>query len=147
MPTVSSPACIAPALASRVSLPADLTEVSVEPLGEVVGVSRGGPDGSVKPVKASSAVCPSDDLDVTLRALARQLGSSSTAVPHGGEGYPPPSFAEREGGEQHGTSDGTGGEFQKSSPQFSAFLPGFERTFGAQGSSPVPKRGKCIVWL
>ena len=68
---VSPPVCAAPALASGVSLPADLTGVSIEP------------------VKASSAECPVDDLDVTLGALARQLVSSSAVVPHGGEGYPP----------------------------------------------------------
>ena len=71
MSAVAPPVCAAPALASGGSLPADLTGYSVEP------------------VKASSAECPADDLDVTLWALARQLVSSSVVVPHGGEGYPP----------------------------------------------------------
>ena len=68
---MSPPVCASSALASGGSLPADLAGVSVEPL------------------KASSVGCPTDDLDVTLGALARQLASSSAVVPRGGEGYPP----------------------------------------------------------
>ena len=105
MPTVSSPICIDPVPASGVSLPANLAEVSMEFLGDVVGVSRGIPGISVEPVKANSTLCPSDDLDVTLGALARQLGSFPTAVPHGGEGcHPSPGDAERENDKQQGTS-------------------------------------------
>ena len=125
---MSPPVCASSALASGGSLPADLAGVSVEPL------------------KASSVGCPTDDLDVTLGALARQLASSSAVVPRGGEGYPPPPrFVEPENEERQGTSEGTSGEFRKSSPRFTGFLPGFGQAFGAQGSSPVLKRGKYAV--
>ena len=91
-------------------------------------------------------MCASDDLNVTLRALARQLSSFSTVVPREGEGCPPsPGDAELENEKQQGTSEIASGELQKSSPRFSGFLSGFGRTFGAQGTSPKPKRGKCII--
>ena len=82
MLTVSSPVVSVPAL------PADLTEVSVEPLGSAVGVSRVIPGSYVESTKIGPALCLSDDMDVTPGALARQLGSSSAAVPHEGEDYP-----------------------------------------------------------
>ena len=147
VPTVSS-VCNVPALGSGVSLPADLAEFSLESLGDVIGISREIPGGSDEPVKASTTVCASDDLDVTLGAHARQLSSVSTVVPREGEGCPPSSGdAETENEKQQGNSGNAGGELQKSSPRFSGFLSGFGRTLGAQGTSPKPKRGKCIIWL
>ena len=80
---------VVPTLTPEASLPSDLSGVSIEPLGGTVGVSPGIPGNSIKPVKSSSTHCCSDDLDMTLGALARQLGSSVTASTHGGEGYPP----------------------------------------------------------
>ena len=140
--------CNVPALGSGVSLPADLAEVSVESLGDVIGISREIPGGSDEPVKASTTVCASDHLDVPLGVLARQFSSVSTVVPREGEGCPPPpGDAELENEKQQGTSGNAGGELQKSSPRFSDFLTGFGRTLGAQGTSPKPKRGKCIIWL
>ena len=116
-------------------------------LSGTVGVSPGIPGSSVGPVQSSSTHCCSDELDMTLGALARQLGSSVTAGPHGGEGYSPRGHEEQEDRMQQRTSGVTGGEFQKTSPRFSDLLPGFGQTFGAQESSPVPKRGEYIVWL
>ena len=148
VPTVSSPLCNVPAIGSEVSLPADLAEVSVESLCDVIGISRGIPGGSEEPVKANTTVCASDDLDVTLGALARQLSSFFTDVPRGGESCPPsPKDAALDSEKQQGTSGSAGGELQKSSPQFSGFVSGFGRTLGAQGTLPKPKRGKRIIWL
>ena len=142
MVTGSSPVAVVSAL------PAGLTEVSVEPLVDAVEVPRALPGSSVESTKIGSALCPSDDLDMTLGALARQLHSSSTVVPRGGEGYPLPLINAEPGREKdQGTSGGPGVGFQKSSPRFSGFLSGSARAEGSQESSPVPKRGKYIVWL
>ena len=120
----------------------------MESLGDDVGSSREIPGSSVGPAKVSSTVCATDDLDVTLGALARQLSSFSSGVPRGGEGCPPsPRVAELENEKQQGTSGSAGGELQKSSSRFSGFLSGFGLTLGAQRTSPRPKRGKCIIWL
>ena len=138
MVTGSSPVAVVSAL------PAGLTEVSVELLVDAVEVPRALPGSSVESTKIGSALCPSDDLDMTLGALARQLHSSSTVVPRGGEGYPPPPLINAEPGREkdQGTSGGPGVGFQKSSPRFSGFLSGSARAEGSQESSPVPKRGK-----
>ena len=142
MVTGSSPVAVVSAL------PAGLTEVSVEPQVNAAEVPCALPGSYVESTKVGSAPCPSDDLDVTLGALARQLHSSSTVVPRGGEGYPPLlRDAEPGRGKNQGTSGGPGVRFQKSSPRFSGFLSGSARAEGSQESSPVPKRGKYIVWL
>ena len=114
-------------------------------LWNLLVISREIPVSSVGPVKASSTVFASDDLDVSLGALLSSLLFFLLLFLTKVRVAPLPGDAEPENRKQQGSSRDAGGEFQKSSPRFSGILSGFGHTFGTQGFSPPFKRGKCII--
>ena len=140
-------------------LPADLSSIGIIPLES----------GAVVPVDAVSGVfnpaaSPQDDLDVPLSKLvSRSVKDKVAGVPertvslstpespvvvvcsaptHVGEAPPP--LQSGKTAEEGSTRSAQ----QTPSPRFSSYLPGFERTFGSQTTSPVIKRGKflCVYW-
>ena len=76
MPSIPSPAGGVLASTLETSLPGGPTRVSVGGVGSVI---------------SDSVVCQSDDLDMTLGALAQQIRSSVASETRGGEILSPPS--------------------------------------------------------
>ena len=139
-------------------LPADLSSVGVIPLES----------GTIVPIEAVSGMfnppaSPQDDLDVPLSKLvSSRVEDKVTGVPertarlptpespvvgvcsaptHVGEAPPPrPGKTVEEGSSRSAQ--------QTPSPRFTAYLPGFGRTFSSQTASPVIKHGKflCAYW-
>ena len=130
-----------------VPLLADLSSVGVIPLES----------GTIVPLETVSGMLdppasPQDDLDVPLsKLISGRVEDKVTGAPeettrlaspkfpivgvctlptHVGEAPPPPA---RKNCAQ-----------QTPSPRFTAYLPGFERTFGSQSASPIIKHGKFL---
>ena len=110
-PTPSPPLAGVLATTPEISLPGGPTRVSVGGVGSAI---------------SDSVVCHSDELDMTLGALAQQIRSS---VASGSS-------------KQVETTPGDDVAAKTSSPRFSDFLPGFSQSFGNRISSPASKRGE-----
>ena len=135
-------------------LPADLSSVVVIPLES----------GTIVPLETVSGMLnppasPQDDLDVPLSKLVSgRVEDKVTGAPEETARLPtpespvvgvctPPTHV----GEAPPPRPGKTGEVENSrsaqqtpSPRFSAYSPGFERTFGSQTASPVNKHGKFL---
>ena len=135
-------------------LPADLSSVGVIPQES----------GTIVPLETVSGMLnpptsPQDDLDVPLSKLVSgRVKDKVTGAPVETARLPtpespvvgvctPPTHV----GEAPPPRPGKTGEVGKSrsgqqtpSPRFTAYLPGFERTFGSQTASPVIKHGKFL---
>ena len=120
-------------------LPADLSSVGVIPLE----------GGTVLPLETVSGMpdppaSPPDDLDVPLsKLISGRVWPKSPVVDvctpptHVCEAPPPQPGKTVEVGNSRSAQ-------QTPSPRFTSYLPGFERTFGSQTTSPIIKHGKFL---
>ena len=135
-------------------LPADLSSVGVIPLE----------GGTVVPLETVSGMpdppaSPQDDLDVPLsKLISGRVEDKVTGAPEGTAGLSPPKSPvvdvctpPTHVGEAPPPQPGKTVEVgnsrsaqQTPSPRFTSYLPGFERTFGSQTTSPVIKHGKFL---
>ena len=143
-----------PSAPGMVSLPADLSDIGVVPLGTPVAPEDGVPALAVNSVVDKAANSQDEDLDVPLAVLANNLVDEVSAREdgHGGDEIVgvtethvgealPPVFEKEKGGEGEKTDVPGVGVNQAESPRFSSYLPDFERTFASRTNSPTIRRG------